>query len=409
MNDIKISHHQTGIKLFLLVFSLWFLILRQQVFSDTPGADSTYQAGKLTEIRSQLEEKRKSMELLHQKEKNAYEELLDLEERLDLSQRFLRQLGVREKEVEKELESKEESRGKTDTQSTVHREQFQLRLREMYKHRGSGSLAAVFDAASPTDLLRRLNLARIMARRDKESFTRLLNIKEELEKQEADLRESRAELAQLEERKTRQRNIYSGELKEKERLLKRIRSEQTGYAQAVDELEKNAAWLEKVVAGIQPEDSVDSIVGVKNKDELRSDPGDGFFIISKGKLPWPIRGRVISRFGEQANPQFKMGSTNTGVEIESAPGEEVAAVSEGRVVYSSGLRGYGNLVILEHDDGYYTLYARLSEIRVSLNQKVERLQTIGTVGENGLSFKPTLHFEVRKGKQPQNPLEWLRP
>jgi septal ring factor EnvC (AmiA/AmiB activator) len=173
-------------------------------------------------------------------------------------------------------------------------------------------------------------------------------------------------------------------------------------------LEKDALELENVLAGIQQRNLTGPVGVAEGQDKIESNIGDGFFVISKGKLPWPIPGRVVSRFGEQINPQFQTRIRNTGIEIESASGEEVVAVSEGRVIYSSGLRGYGNMVILEHDAGYYTLYARLSEIWVSLNQKVDRLQTIGTVGENGFSFKPTLHFEIREGKKPQNPLEWLR-
>lgn len=83
-------------------------------------------------------------------------------------------------------------------------------------------------------------------------------------------------------------------------------------------------------------------------------------------------------------------------------------MADGRVTYASRLRGYENLVILEHEGGYYTIYARLSETLVTLHQEVTRLQTIGRLGENGLSSGPSLHFEIREGKQPQNPLEWLR-
>ena len=396
------------LRLFLLAFSIWLCIFIDQAFSDTLGVESKGQMEELMKIRTQLEEKRKSIKLLHQKEKNAYEELLDLEERLDLTQRFIRQLKVREKKVEKELKIKEESLKETDTQLIHYREQSKLRLREIYKHHRLSPVAVIFDASSPTDLVKRFNLARIILKRDGDNFTRIQITKEALAEKERNLKESRAELAQLEKRKTGEEIIYSRELQEKDRLLKQIRSEKITYAKAVSELEENAALLENVLAGIQPGNSSGRIAAARSQDKIEPNPGEGFFVISKGKLPWPIQGRVVSRFGEQINPQFQTKIRNTGIEIESASGEEVVAVSEGRVIYSSGLRGYGKMVILEHDDGYYTLYARLSEIWISLNQKVDRLQVIGTVGENGLSFKPTLHFEIREGKKPQNPLEWLR-
>jgi len=379
-----------------------------QAFSDSLGVESKDQTEKLTKIRIEMEDKRKSMELLHQKEMNAYEELLDLEERLDLTRRFMKQLRVKEKKLETEQKIKEKSLGETDTQLIQYREQTKLRLTEIYKHHRLNSVTVIFGTSSPVDLLRRFILARMVLKRDRDNLERIQNIKEALEEKERNLKESRAELAQLEKRKTGEEIIYSRDLQEKNRLLKQIRSEKNTYAQVVSELEKNATELENVLAGIQSRNSAGPVGAAERQDKIGSNTGEGFFIIAKGKLPWPIQGRVVSRFGEQINPQFQTKIRNTGIEIESASGEEVVAVSEGRVIYSSGLRGYGNMVILEHDDGYYTLYARLSEIWVSLNQNVDRLQTIGTVGEIGLSFKPTLHFEIREGKQPQNPLEWLR-
>ena len=396
-------------RLFLLVFLIWFCIFIKQIFSDTLGVEPTDRTEELMKIRTQLEEKRKSMELLHRKERNAYEELLNLEGRLDLTQRFIRQLKGREKKVEEELKTKEASLGETNAQLVRYRDQARLRLREIYKHHRLSSITVIFNASSLVDLLRRFDLSRMVFMRDQENLTRIQNTQEIFKEKERTLNEKRVELAQLEIGKTTEENTYSQQLQEKSRLLKQIRSEKSTYAQAVSELEQDAAELEKVLAGVQQNNSVGADEAVEKPNIINPDAGDGFFAISKGKLPWPIRGRVISRFGEQINPQFQTRIKNSGIEIESTRGEEVVAVSEGWVIYASGLRGYGNMVILKHDDGYCTLYARLSEIWVSLHQKVDRLQTIGTVGENGLSLQPTLHFEIREGKQPQNPLEWLRP
>jgi septal ring factor EnvC (AmiA/AmiB activator) len=395
--------------LFLLVFSIWFGILTRPAFSDTLEAGSVNGAEELTKIRTQLEEKRESIKLLRQKEKNAYQELLDLEERLDLTRRSLRQLKLTENKMEEELRIKEESLGETNAQLMLYRDQFKSRWREIYKHRRWNPVAVIFDASSLADLTRRYHLVQMVMKRDAENLSRILNTKEISEEKEKYLKEKRTELAQLERRKTVEENSCSLQLQEKNRIIQQIRSEKDAFAQTVSQLEKNAAQLEKVVIGVQPKNPAGAEGIVERSNEMKPAASEGFFVISKGKLPWPIRGKVVSHFGEQIDPQFQTRIKNTGIEIECAAGGEVAAVAEGRVIYSSSLRGYGNLVILEHDDGYYTLYARLAEIWVSLDQEVERLQTIGTVGENGLSLQPALHFEVRAGKQPQNPLEWLRP
>lgn len=221
-----------------------------------------------------------------------------------------------------------------------------------------------------------------------------------MEEKEQNLKKKKGELSELRKRKAQEEMVYHRELAEKDRLFKKIKSEKKLYAQAIEELEKNASTLENIIAQINlPEQKTPGKIQTKE---------EGLFDISKGKLPWPIQGKVMVHFGEQRDPQFHSKTKNPGIEIEAEPGKEVLAVADGKVVYSSRLRGYGNLVILEHDGGYFTLYARLSEISVSPGEEVERLQRIGMVGESGFFLGPCLHFEIRKGKQPQDPLEWLR-
>ncbi len=397
------------LRLFLFVFLTGFCILVNQAFSDTLRVDLENQTDELAKIKNELVEKRESLDQLHHKEKSVLEELLNLEERLDLAQRFRRQLKVKERNLEEELKIKEMSLGETDTRLILCRDRFQHRLREIYKHRNSDFYAIIFDASSPVDLVNRLNFIRLILKQDQALLTETKNAKAELEEKERNLRKTKEEWVELEKRKTEEEVTYQKELKEKEKLLKKIKSEKTVYAQAVGELEKSAMELENILASIQPEYRSAFGAGEQVLGRMKTDQREGLFFISKGRLPWPIQGKVVSRFGEQINPQFRTRLKNSGIEIEGAPGREVAAVSDGRVIYSSRLRGYGNLVILEHEGGYYTLYARLSEILVSPHQEVDRLQKIGVLGENGFSFgPPTLHFEIREGKQPQNPLEWLR-
>jgi len=395
----KHSHINQGklLRLFLLAFIIWFSIFAHKVFSDTLSVDIKSQPDTLAKIKKELDEKRKSMEKLNQKERSTFEELLDLEERLDSTQRLKRDLVLKEKEAEKELEIEDLSLAETDSSLSYYRELSLKRLREIYEHKRFHPYAIIFEASSPVEMVNRLKLTQRILKEDQDLLRKTKNLKAELEEKKQSLVKTKTELSVLRQRRAKEEIKYKKELLEKEKLLKKIKSEKKLYAQAVEELKKNASELENILAQIHHSTPSET----QTKEE-------GWFEISKGKLPWPIPGKVIAYFGEQRSPQFHTKTKNSGIEIEAEPGKEVIAVAEGKVIYSSQLRGYGNIVILEHDGGYYTLYARLSEILVSRGEDVDRLQKIGVVGESGFFFTPCLHFEIRKGKQPQDPLTWLR-
>jgi len=116
----------------------------------------------------------------------------------------------------------------------------------------------------------------------------------------------------------------------------------------------------------------------------------------------------VSAFGAQVHPRFGTRTFRNGVDIEAVEGREVAAVFAGHVVYTGWFKGYGNLIILDHDNEYYTLYAHVADIVVKEGDDVKQGQRIGTVGDTGSLEGPRLYFEVRHQGKPQNPEQWLR-
>lgn len=124
---------------------------------------------------------------------------------------------------------------------------------------------------------------------------------------------------------------------------------------------------------------------------------------SGGKLRWPVRGRVIENFGPR-----KDGTHNDGVNLAVPLGAEVHAAEDGVVAYAgSELRGYGNLILLRHDNGWVTAYAHNDEISVKRGDKVTRGQVIAKAGKTGEVDQPQLHFELRMGSKPVDPLPYL--
>lgn len=118
---------------------------------------------------------------------------------------------------------------------------------------------------------------------------------------------------------------------------------------------------------------------------------------------WPVRGRVISGYGAKANGQH-----NDGINLAVPEGTEIKAAESGVVAYSGNeLKGYGNLVLLRHADGWMTAYAHNSQLLVKRGDKVSRGQTIARAGQTGGVNSPQVHFEIRKGSTPVDPTKYL--
>ena len=123
----------------------------------------------------------------------------------------------------------------------------------------------------------------------------------------------------------------------------------------------------------------------------------------KTKFSWPVKGSVISKFGT-----IGKGRSNDGINIKAPLGSKVAAADAGKVVYAGNeLKGFGNLILLQHNDGWITAYAHNDQFLVKKGQWVKKGAQIATVGKSGGVNSPQLHFEVRAGKKPVNPMNYL--
>lgn len=129
---------------------------------------------------------------------------------------------------------------------------------------------------------------------------------------------------------------------------------------------------------------------------IRGDPSSGTF-------SWPVAGKVISYFGTK-----KGLVTNKGIDIDAREGSKVVAADGGIVNFiDENMKGLGKTIIIDHKNGFSTVYAHNSAILVEVGQRVKRNQLIAKVGKTGRATKPYLHFEIRKGHEPQNPFYYL--
>ena len=126
----------------------------------------------------------------------------------------------------------------------------------------------------------------------------------------------------------------------------------------------------------------------------------GAFMTAKGRIPYPVKGKIVSKFGDLN----EAGAASKGISLVTRPNAQVISPYDGRVLFAGPFRGYGELLIIEHGDGYHTLLAGLGRLDTSVGQSLLAGEPVGVMAE---SVKPVLYMEFRKNGQPVNPTSWL--
>jgi septal ring factor EnvC (AmiA/AmiB activator) len=181
---------------------------------------------------------------------------------------------------------------------------------------------------------------------------------------------------------------------ERAALLRAIQSERKMIERLASEIASAAKWL-------------DSEIGVVHGTGAVPVALPGGFARQKGRLAWPVAGRVEVPFGKRVDPESDAVMAHKGLDIRAPFDEPVRAIFGGKVAFSSTLHGFGRVVILDHGEGWYSVYAHLEELSVEAGAEVLPRQVIGTVGESGSIKGPYLYFELRHGKDAVDPMGWL--
>ncbi len=172
-----------------------------------------------------------------------------------------------------------------------------------------------------------------------------------------------------------------------------------------DRARERAALVELETAARALEETLTSL---RQAPRRRSAPLGPPFASLRERLAPPVEAPIAAPFGRVVDAEFKTETFRSGVEFDAPLGAAVEAVAAGQVRFAGWFRGYGKLVILDHGDAYFSVSGHLADIRVEVGDEVESRGVIGTVGDTGSLSGPRLYFEIRHGREPQDPRKWLR-
>jgi septal ring factor EnvC (AmiA/AmiB activator) len=361
---------------------------------------------KLEQTQKQLSEQREKAAEARRRETSLLAELEEIDRRLVDKQRDAARLDARVQQVQGDIQNLGGEIRKLESSRGGQQEALARRLRTLYKIHAQGAALPVIlagdGAMERAAVIRQLaTLTTLDARLIAEYRATSDGLADRKVREES----RRQELAALRAEARREGAEVDREAAKRRILLARVRDERAYHERMVGELTEASRRLEVFIRDLQAKQR--RVAKVPPARTPGDTPSVGFGQL-RGRLPWPAAGRILTAFGPQVHPRFGTKTFRNGVDIEAAGGTDVAAVYAGHVVYTGWFKGYGNLIILDHGNDYYTLYAHVAEILVKEGDDVRPAQRIGTVGDTGSLAGPRLYFEVRYQGKPQDPEQWLR-
>ncbi|MFM8558463.1 MAG: murein hydrolase activator EnvC family protein [bacterium] len=375
-----------------------------------PHAQDTLESQKRREleaIRRQAQEKRAQAGALKGQETRALNELRRTERQLSASRRRIRSLQTRRARLDQQLELTRANLQRSTESLSQQRKRLALRLRHMYMTGPTRDLEVLLSTRSFADLLVRWEYRTMIAQQDRSLLENVRAEKALVEQNERKLQGNIEDVSRTAKSVTVENRKLSG-LRQKHATNERqIQTRREDYEAAAAQLERNARALQALLARLERQRRAEAD---KARGQGRDpQPYSGDFARGQGALDWPVRGEVVGTFGIETHPRFGTQVRNEGIDIRVAVGTAVRAVAKGRVdAADDDYGGAGGLVVLNHGDGYYTIYSHLSEVGVALGREVAAGAVIGRSGEEGSLKGPILHFEVRKGSSALDPRGWLR-
>ncbi len=212
----------------------------------------------------------------------------------------------------------------------------------------------------------------------------------ELEQVTAQVASEQQQLAQQKQQQEQQQQRLEREKTEQQKLVRQLNQEQRQDQSRVAQLEQDQRELENVLAAI--------IAALRDEPQL-----DGLRQL-KGKMSWPTQGNVQRIFGRSRSGGVKW----KGILFDAAEGSPVKAIADGRVIYANWMRGFGLLLVLDHGDGYMSLYGHNQTLLPNVGEVVRRGEEVARVGQSGGRESPALYFEIRLKGDPVNPTQWVR-
>lgn len=369
-------------------------------------------------LQEQLGSLKKQLSQAEASQNEASDALAASEAAISKANRRLRELGSEKTRVERRLKELREQELSISGQLTSAEKQSRAIARAQYLNSRRQSWQTLIAGTNPHEVARDAASLHYFARAQEKAVENLSKKQADIHSVSEETQSQRKELANIEANEKKGREQLMHEQQTRKETLEKLKKQIAEQRASIDKLERDQQRLGQLVANIDKVLAQRKAEAEKRaQDARRKQPASGrvsvggqspgVFAKQRGKLLMPALGKITGRYGQaRANASGKS-TTWRGLMIQARQGSDVLACANGQVVFSDWLRGFGNLIIIDHGDGYLSIYANNESLYKSVGDRVSRGDTIASVGNTGGEERPGLYFELRRNGQPFNPLPWI--
>lgn len=291
--------------------------------------------------------------------------------------------------------------------------QIERRLTSLYKAGELGAVRMFFSAEGFPQMAENMRFMRSVLDEDKRIFTEYNKKIDELHLLKLRLETDASRKERLKGNIASKKKEIEGEKAKKSDYLGKVRQDRQGYESSLKRLQANASRLQSMLNHLEAQSRRKStqkqVPAGKGKPvlELPAVPDRGF-ASQKGRMQMPVRGQIIETFGTHKHPEFNSYTSSKGIVIAASVGSDIRAIYEGTVIFADYFKGYGNMVIIDHGGGYFSLYAYASRITRKVGAEVAKGEVVAAVGDADSAKGPALYFEIRHQGKPLDPSGWVR-
>ncbi|MDN5753911.1 MAG: peptidoglycan DD-metalloendopeptidase family protein [Nitrosospira sp.] len=364
----------------------------------------------LKQLRGKIESLQRELANTEESKSEAADALRESEQAVSDANRKLAALAHAQGEANDRLNQLQTQAGQIKNHIEAQRSQLSKFLYRQYTGGGGGRrseyLSLLLDQQDPNRIARNLHYYGYLSRAIKQNIDVLRINLERLDELTRESRAKRSEIAMIQAKQAEQKKQLEQEKAGHKKLLARISAQADQQRLEIEKLKRDEERLARLVEKIAKLLARKNRTAPLSNDRLPDASTDGNpFPALKGRLSLPVRGELANRFGSlRASGDI----TWKGLFIRSVAGEEVKAVAGGRVVFSDWLRGFGNLMIVDHGGSYMSLYGNNETNNKRVGEVVRGGDTIATVGNSGGNPHSGLYFELRHQGKPFDPLNWVR-
>jgi murein hydrolase activator len=363
--------------------------------------DNTHHSNQLEQLRQQIQSLRQELDSDQQRKRGLQNQLRSSERHMGKVVALLKRLKRQLRQQQRELKKLRKQRSNLQNKLQTQRISLARQIRAAYSIGQQEYLKILLNQQDPAAVTRTLtyydyfNQARLKRIKNIDAnLVELQELEEQIHRKTTTLKQNKteqsAEKTQLERTRQHRANVLS-----------RLQQQMLAKGQRLSLLQEDERRLQRLMDSLALTPTI-----TPKADDLGTERAEHTpFAHLRGKLNWPSRGKITARYGSKR----KIGKLKwQGVTIKAPEGTEVRAISHGRVAFSDWLRGFGLLTIIDHGDGYMSLYGGNQSLFKEVGDWVAGGEVIANIGNSGGRSSAALYFEIRHNGKPSNPLKWCR-